>query len=138
VTGDGRPPSPDGGRYGGPVRPRLLVGVASVTIVLATVVLSLALAGPGPLTAARPGVPAPLARAVGAAAICPANAQQCNPAAPGGSGPATSAVLLSALVLPVLTLPRLARIRRRRRAHRLARGVVPTLLRPPRSGLRTI
>ncbi len=120
------------------MRPRLLVGVVSVTIVLATVVLSLALTGPGARTAARPGVPAPQARAVGEAAICPANAQQCSPVAPGGSGPATSAVLLSVLALPVLTLPGLARIRRGRRAHRLPCGIVPTLLRPPRSGLRTI
>ena len=120
------------------MRPRLLVGVASVTIVLGTVVLSLAIVGPGPRTAARPGVPAPLARSVGEAAICPANAQQCSPVAPGGSVPATSAVLLSVLALPVLTLPGLARIRRSRRPHRLARGVVPTLLRPPRSGLHTI
>jgi hypothetical protein len=120
------------------VRPRLLVVVVSVTLVLATMVLSLALAGPGLRTAARPGVPTPKARAVGESAICPANTQQCSPAAPGGSGPTTSAVLLSVLALSVLTLPRLARLRRSRRPHRLARGVVSTLLRPPRSDLPTI
>ncbi len=137
MTG-GRPPSPEGERYGGRVRPRLLVGVASVTIVLATVVLSLTLAGSGPLGSARPGVPAPQARASGESGVCLANTQQCSPVAPGGSGPATSAVLLSVLALPALTLPGLVRIGRSRRAHRLARGVVPTLLRPPRSGLRTV
>ncbi len=120
------------------MRPRLLVGLGSAIMVLATVLVSLTLTVSGPSAPAETAGPTTPAQVVPAPSACPAGAQRCSPVAPpGGSGATNAIALMGVLVVAVLTDPGRARRRRRPRSGRLAAGVVPSLLHPPRVVLAT-
>jgi hypothetical protein len=120
------------------MRWRLLVGLGTAIIVLATVVVSLALTVSGPSAPTRTGGAASPALMVPAPGVCPVGAQQCGPVIPQGDTSVTTATaLVGALVVAALTAPGRTRLRRRRRSGRLAAGIVPTLLHPPRVVLTT-
>ncbi len=118
---------------------RLLVGLGAALLVLASLLVSLSLAGAAGAGSGPDGTVLPRTLATPVSGACLPGAQQCNPVVPQPAGGVTPGVLLAATLVPAaLAIAGRGRIRLPRRAVHLPRGFVPVLLRPPQSGLGTI